>query len=369
MRSTQIEARAIAKIAAISLLIIAIAVLLAIVLLHTRTALRWTLAAVFLALALNPAVSLASRIDIAGRRPPRWAAILIVFISFAIAFAALIVIVIPPIVREIEMLARQLPTYVKDFEDWAEQSAAFRELNDRFDLTQVLSEQASSLPAKLGDAAGTAGSITVGLVKNLVAAITVLALAFFLSIDGKRFYESGLSRLSGDAEERGKRIGVRIAGVVRSYVSVTLLLSVTAGIFTWLACTLLGIDLAVPLAVIVAFCNLIPLVGLTIGGSLVAIVAAFHAFPGALIAWVVMFLIYQQLQDRVFQPLLFKGAVRVNPAVAIIAILVGAELAGLLGAVLAIPTASTIGVLVDELLLRRDGARQGVEPAAEPAGS
>ena len=373
MRASSIEVRAVAKIAAISLLVIAVAVLLALVILHTRTTLRWILAAIFLALALEPGVKLAQRVHVGGRYPPRWLAILFVFFAFAVVFAALVVIVIPPIIREIESLAQKLPTYVKDFESWAEQSPAFRDLNERFDLTQVLSQQASSLPSKLGDAAGTAGSITVALVTNLVAAVTVLALAFFLSLDGKRLFETGLGRLEPETATRGGRIGVRIAEVVRSYVSVSLLLAVMAGIFTWLACELLGIDLALPLAVIVGFCNLIPLVGLTIGGVLVAIVASLHSFPVALIIWVIAFLVYQQLQDRVLQPLFFKGAVRVNPAAAIIAILVGAELAGLLGALLAIPTAGAIGVVVDELVLRRDREpAQGAALAAgstEPAGS
>ena len=117
---------------------------------------------------------------------------------------------------------------------------------------------------------------------------------------------------------------------------------------TWLVLELLGVDLAVPLAVLVAFLDLIPLVGLTLGGLLVAIVATFHDFPTALIVWGVFFLIYQQLQDRVIQPLMYKNAVQIHPVIAIIAILVGAQLLGILGALLAIPIAASIGVLIDE---------------------
>jgi predicted PurR-regulated permease PerM len=96
-------------------------------------------------------------------------------------------------------------------------------------------------------------------------------------------------------------------------------------------------------------------------------VAAFHNFPEALIVWALLFIVYQQVQDRVIQPLLYKNAVRVHPAVAIIAILVGGELAGILGALLAIPTAATIGVLIDETLRwRRETSGQADEP---PAGA
>ena len=131
------------------------------------------------------------------------------------------------------------------------------------------------------------------------------------------------------------------------------MLAVAAGVFTWLVLELLGVDLAVTMGVIVGFLDLVPLVGFTVGGVLVAIVAAFHDFPGALIAWLIFFAVYQQVQDRVIQPLLYKNAVRVHPAVAIVAILVGGQLAGILGALLAIPTAATIGVLIDEALLWR----------------
>jgi predicted PurR-regulated permease PerM len=110
----------------------------------------------------------------------------------------------------------------------------------------------------------------------------------------------------------------------------------------------MGVDLAVTMGVIVGFLDLMPLIGFTIGGVFVALVVAFHDFPTALIIWAVLFVIYQQLQDRVIQPLLYQRAVRIHPVVAIVAILVGAELVGVLGALLAIPAAATIGVLIDE---------------------
>jgi predicted PurR-regulated permease PerM len=146
-----------------------------------------------------------------------------------------------------------------------------------------------------------------------------------------------------------RRVGGKIAGIVRSYVSVNVLLAGLAGVFTWLALELLGVDLAVPLAVLVAFLDLVPLIGFTVGGVLVAVVAALHDFPTALIVWLALFLIYQQLQDRVIQPIFYRSAVRIQPAVAVIVVLAGAQLAGILGALLAIPTAAALGAVFDEL--------------------
>jgi predicted PurR-regulated permease PerM len=269
-------------------------------------------------------------------------------------------------VREVEQLGSQLPTYVSDFENWANNSEQFRALNDKYDITQLLSQEASALPAHLGDAAGAAKDITVGLLNNLVEAVIVLTLAYFLLLDGARQFERATERLRSPDRDRVRRVGARIAGIVRSYVSVNLLLAAAAGVFTWLALELLGVDLAVPLAVLVAFLDLVPLIGFTIGGLLVAVVAALHDFPSALIVWLVLFVVYQQLQDRVIQPLFYRHAVQVHPALAIVVVLAGAQLAGILGALLAIPIAASLGAVFDELW---PSPAEGQSPEAGPVAA
>jgi predicted PurR-regulated permease PerM len=363
MDAAQIQARAVAKVVIVALAVIAGALLLTLVVLNVRTTLRWVVAAIFLALALAPAVGLVERARIRGRGLPRWLSILVVYVGFALFFVFVVLQVIPPIVREIEALASKLPTYVSDFEDWASKNEQFRELNEKYNITSTLSDQAKSLPSHLGGAATEARDVSITLVHNLIAAITVLAIAFFLLLDRGQLYMRAVGRLPRDAAERGRRIGEGVYRVVRSYVTVTLSLAVAAGVFTWLMLELLDVPLAVPLAVLVGFLDLIPLIGLTLGGLLVAIAAALTDFPTALIVWGVAFLVYQQLQDRVIQPLLFRGgAVRLNPAISIIAVLVGAELLGILGALIAIPVGASIGVIAGEVFPRR-----APEPPSEPA--
>ena len=368
MEAARIQARAVVKVAAISLVVIAAALLLAIIVLHVRTEIRWLFAALFLALAMNPAVDRVESLRVRGHRIfPRWLAILVVYVLVLALFVFLILQVVPPIIREFEHLGSKVPGYVHDFRQWANQNQQFQELNHKYNITLTLSQQASTIPSKLGGAASDVQTITVSILEHLLAAITILALTFFLLLDGRQQGERMLSRMQPENATRWRRIATRIAGVVKSYVSVNLLLAIAAGVFTWLSLELLGVDLAVTMGVIVGFLDLVPLIGFTVGGFFVAIVAAFHNFPGALIAWVALFLVYQQVQDRVIQPLLYKSAVRVHPAVAIIAILVGGELAGILGALLAIPTAATIGVLIDETLRwRREASDQ---TASQPADS
>lgn len=353
------------------LALLAAAVLLSLIVLHTRTTLQWVVIAVFFSLGVAPLVELVERVKVRDRGLPRWLAILLVYLLGFAFFVFVLLQVIPPMVKEVEKLTTQLPTYITDFEDWAEGSEEFDELNDKFDITKTLTDEAKALPARIGDAASTAGEITVQAASNVFAAITILALAFFLLLDRGKLYLGSVARLPGDAAARWRRIGEGVYRVVKSYISVSLLSAVMAGLFTWIMLEILGVPMAVPLAVLVAFLDLIPLIGFTLGGFLIAIVAAITDFPTAGIVWLAVFLVYQQLQDRVIQPLLFQQAVHLNPAISIVAILVGAELLGILGALIAIPVAGSIGVIAKELIPRDvergeplpAGAQ--VEPAAE----
>jgi predicted PurR-regulated permease PerM len=367
-----IQSRTVIKIVAIVIVSIGVAVLLNHVIVEIKTTIRWLCAAIFLALALSPLVDLVSKARIRARSLPRWAAILISYVLFFAVLTFLVLAVIPPIIHEVSRLGSKLPTYVKDFQQWAKDNEEFRQLNHKFHITSLLTQEAQSLPSKIGDAAGALQEITVGLLNNLVEAIVVLTLAFFLLLDGVSMFERITSRLREEYRVRIRRVGEKIARIVRSYVTVNLFLAVLAGVFTWLALELLGVDLAVPLGVLVAMLDLVPLIGFTVGGILVAVVAAFHDFPTALIVWVVLFLVYQQLQDRVIQPIFYKSAVRIQPAVAVLVVLAGAQLAGILGALLAIPTAAALGAIFDELWPRKpddDQDAEGAEPQPEGEGS
>ncbi len=365
MRATEIEARAVAKIVLVALFYAALAVLLAIAVLHSRTTLRWVVTAIFLALALDPAVGLIERIRIGGRPVPRVAAVLGALIAFLLALALLVLHVIPPIVSDIEGLGRKLPTYVTDFEQWAENNRQFAELNEKYDITAKLSDQAASLPSTLGSGATEVGNATVSILEHLLAAITILTLTVFLLLEGKGMFDRGTARLQAGQRDRARRIGTRIAAVVRSYVTVNVVLAVAAGTVTFAFLEVIGLHLALPLAVLVAFLDLVPLLGLTIGGVLVAAVLAIDGQPYDALIWLGLFIGYQQLQDRVIQPIMYRGgALKVNPVVAIVAVLVGANLGGVLGALIAIPVAASLGVILDELVLSGSpGGSAEPEPA------
>jgi predicted PurR-regulated permease PerM len=118
---------------------------------------------------------------------------------------------------------------------------------------------------------------------------------------------------------------------------------------------ILGIPFAVPLAVLVAFFDLIPLVGSTIAGAVIAIVASIVGFPGKLIAWVIFLVVYQQVENNVIQPVVYRRTVAIHPLLVIVAVLIGGSLLGILGALLAIPIAATVQILVKEWWQFRNG--------------
>ena len=361
MNTLQIDSRAVFRIVAITILTAAAAVLLGLIAIRIETTIRWFVTATFLALVLAPGVELIQRITIRGWNPPRWLAAVLTFILAFFALGFLILSVIPPMVDEVAKIGTLGPGYVKDLENWANNNGQFADLNSQYHLTATLQGQVTQLPGDFSSAAGDLESFTVGLLKHLVSAITVLVLAFFLLLEGPGLLDRILTWIGGEHERRGRLIAAGVYGVVRGYVTVNLALAVAAGLFTWGMLELLGVDLAVPLAILVAIFDLVPLIGLTIGGLVVAIVAALHSFPDAMLIWIVAFVAYQQLQDRVVQPLLYGRAVKVNPLIAILVLFAGAQIAGILGALLAIPVAASIAVVFKVF--------QGRDPDPDPAAS
>ena len=148
-----------------------------------------------------------------GRRPPRWLAILIVFVASFVALVFLVLHVIPPMVGEVEEVAKHGPAYVQDLEEWANDSGAFQELNEKYDLTEDAERADREDP---GRARATRPSeledISVGLLKNLISAAHRLVLAFFLLLEGPGMLDRFLTWLGGERERRGRRM---VAGRLR----------------------------------------------------------------------------------------------------------------------------------------------------------
>ncbi|MDQ6916001.1 MAG: AI-2E family transporter, partial [Actinomycetota bacterium] len=201
------------------------------------------------------------------------------------------------------------------------------------------------LPSRLSSAAGTLKSVTVGVFAAATQLITVLTIAFLLLLDGQRLLEAAFRLMRSDREARYRKVAGDVYRAISGYVAGNLLISVIAGTVTYITLKILGVPFAAPLSVLMAFLDLIPIVGATIGGLAIGIVTAFHDFPTSTIIWVIVFIVYQQVENNLLQPIIYRRTVNVPPLAVIVAVLIGGSLLGVLGALVAIPIAAMVQIL------------------------
>ncbi|MFL5842586.1 MAG: AI-2E family transporter [Thermoleophilaceae bacterium] len=324
----------------VRILLVTIAVLATLYFLYLiRTVLGLLFIALFVAIALAPAVEFFAR-----RGVPRSLAILLTYIALLASIFGIGLAVVPPIVNGVNDFVGNVPGYVDDLRH----SKSFRKYDDKYNITPKLKEQAEKLPTHISDAVSGLRTVTVGVFGALVQLITILVMAFFILLDGRRFFGFLVRELGPQRAERIERIGEDVYAAVVGYVAGNILISVIAGVGAYVMMRILGIPFAVPLAVLVGLFDLLPLVGSTIAGVVVGIVAAIVGFPGKLIAWVIYLIVYQQVENNVLQPVVYKRTVQIHPLLVIVAVLIGGSLLGVLGALLAIPIAATVQILTKE---------------------
>ena len=318
-----------------------------------RSVLGLLLIAVFLAVALGPAVDRIKRLKL-----PRAASIIAVFLSLFLAIFLIGLIVVPPIVDEVGAFADDVPNYIDDIRA----NDTLRDYDDKYDITKKLEDQASSLPSRLGDAAGALQAVTVGVFSTVLQLVTVLTITFFLLLDGGRIVNFILAQTRTHHQARMRAVAADIYGATGGYVAGALTLATAAGLSTYILLSILNVPFAVPLAVLMAFFDLIPLVGSTIGGVLVGLVTLFADFPQDTLVWVVFVVAYQQVENNVLQPLVYRRAVNLHPLAVITAILIGSNLLGVLGALVAIPIAAAIQITLKDIWANRPSS------VIDPAG-
>jgi predicted PurR-regulated permease PerM len=326
--------------AVVRIILVAISVVAALYFLYLiRSVVGMLFIAIFLAIALGPVVEFFVR-----RKVKRGLAILITYVLLLASVFGLGLLVVPPIVSGVNDFVDNVPGYVDDLRN----SKTFAKYDDKYNITPKLQEQAQKLPSHLSDAATGLRTVTVGVFGVIIQLVTILVMTFFLLKDGKAMLRFAFRELGPERGPRMEKIGEDVYRAVGGYVAGNLLISVIAGLLSYVVMLILGIPFAVPLAVLVAFLDLIPLVGSTIAGGVIAIVAAVVGFPGKLIAWVIFLVVYQQVENNVIQPVVYRRTVAIHPLIVIVAVLIGGSLLGVLGALLSIPVAATVQIVIKE---------------------
>jgi predicted PurR-regulated permease PerM len=318
-----------------------------------RKPITWLVIAAFIAVAMSGPVNLLHR------RMKRGLAIALAYLALIMIPIALGALIIPSLVDQIENFADNVPEYAQDVTEFVQENETLQNLNEKYDITSEIESAANDLPSKIGDAAGILQDIGVGLVNSIFAAITILILSVFMVAGGDRWAQAFVNAQPLDRRERVGRALRHIADAIGNYVAGALLQATIAGVTAFIVLTILGAPFAGPLALVVAFFDLIPVVGATIAAVLIAIVMIFVNFPIGLIIWVIWAIGYQQIENYVIQPQIQRRAVAVEPFVVLVAVLFGSTLFGILGAILAIPTAATLQIVWREY---RDYRRELITP-------
>ena len=327
--------------------LITVAVLLEVIWI-ARHVLTWILISLFLALALNPAVEWFQRRGL-KRRGAAAAATYLVTLGFLVGIGFLFV---PTLVHQSNEFVQKLPDYAHDI---THGRGRLGFLETKYHIQERIQDAVKKGGAtKVLGLSGAAVSVARGVITIVVATVTIAFMTFFMLLEGPRWMERFYGFLPERSQERWRKVGYDIYRTIGGYVTGNLLISLIAGGLTTVVLLIMGVPYAVALGLIVAILDLIPLAGATIAAILIGAVAFIHSIVAGIVV-VVFFVVYQQVENHLLQPVIYGRTVQLSPLTVLISILIGAELAGILGALAAIPVAGSIQVLlVDWLRYRRE---------------
>jgi predicted PurR-regulated permease PerM len=320
----------------------------------TGRVLTWIVIAAFFAVALNPAVTWVQRRAAFGKR---WLATLLVFLLALVLLGGLVALFVVPLVHEGTQVAANFPKIV---EDARAGRGPVGGLIDRFNLAEYAQKNA----ARFREYAGRLGAPTLvvlrGAATSVAGIVTIFVLSYLMVLEAPKVVDGFLALFDERRAHRIRRVGRDCAKTITGYLTGNLLISVICGALTYAVLAIMGVPYAGLIALFVGLVDLIPLVGATLG-AIVAALAGFVESTTAGIVVIVFFVLYQQLENHLLQPLIFARTVKVNPLTVLIAILIAVELAGILGALLAIPVAGIIQIIARDLWDTRSG-----RPKPEP---
>jgi predicted PurR-regulated permease PerM len=297
--------------------------------------------ALFIAAGLDPIVGWLVR-----HRFPRWAAVLTVIVVGLSVVAAFLAAAIPPLTHEATSLANQVPHYLADLKD---RSSELGKLNAKYDIQSRLTKALSSGGTSLIGGVLGAGELVLSTFSEILA-VAVLSIYFLAGLPGIKVFIYRL--IPHSRRPRAILIGDEILAKVGGYVLGNFITSVIAGLGTFIWLLIFGVPYPLLLAMFVAFLDLIPVIGSSVGGAIVSLVALTVSLPVA-IATLAFYIAYRLAEDYLIVPRIMNRTVQVPAIVSLVAVLIGGVLLGIVGALVAIPVAAAIRLLLQEIAIRR----------------
>ncbi len=335
-------------------LLTTLGVLLALWLLYRlQTVVVWTILALFLAVALNPAVDW-----MAGRRVPRALAILLAYAGVLIVVAGVAALVAPPLFQQGTALVHALQQ-PGGLTTEVQRIAAPLGLDG---FVNGLRPQLDAIPGQLAGQLGSVTTVTVSTIGTVTAELSILVLAFFFLHDGAGLVEGSVRLFPEARRPAASRVLEHSSDAIAGYIRGNLAISAIAGLSALAGMLVLGVPYALPLAVLLAVIDLIPMVGVTLG-AIPVVLAALSVSPVTAVIMLVYIVVYQQIESNVLNPLIYGRSDQLPALTVFLAFLVGSLLWGILGALIAIPAADIIRILVREWQAAR------ADRTAVPAGT
>jgi predicted PurR-regulated permease PerM len=318
----------------------------------------WVLIAIFFAVVLRPIVNFLNR----RARIPRGVATALVLITVISALGFMSYVFIRPIAKQTTTFLEDLPTTVKEAQ---EGKGTVGKLVKRYNVEDWVNRNQPRLQKEVTNLGNSAVDVARGVFNTIIASLTILVLTILFLLEGGEIFRSALRFLPAHRRERVERVAERSAKAVTGYVAGNLLISIIAGVSTYTFLTIVGVPFASVLALWVGFADLIPLVGATLGAIPTVAVAFLHSTTAG-IATLIFYVLYQQFENHVLQVTIMSRTVALKPLSVLLSVLIGVELFGLLGALLAIPAAGVIKVVATEWVAwrRPDLVRPDREPSS-----
>ncbi|MEW2514260.1 AI-2E family transporter [Streptomyces sp. NPDC046870] len=325
---------------------------------HARRVLIWAVIALLLAVSLHPAV------EALRRRVPRCrrsVATLLVFLAAAVAVGAVVALFVIPLAQEGSRLAGRLPAMIRDAQAGR---GPVGNLLERTHALQYVQRHQAQIRAFATGLSTPVLKFIRGAATTATGALTIFVLAYLMVLEGPKAIDRSLALVDSASAARIRRVGGACARTVNGYLTGNLLISCVCGVLTYLMLLVSGVPFAGLLALFVALTDLIPLVGATIGAVVASAVAFVHSMPAGIGA-IVFFVVYQQAENHLLQPLILSRTVKLNPLTVLLAILIAAEVAGILGALLAIPVTGVLQVVLGDVWAHRKSRRLRLPMSAD----
>jgi predicted PurR-regulated permease PerM len=309
---------------------------------NARSVLVLIVVSAFLAVGLNPGVEW-----LMNRGLRRSLAVAVVFVGVISFFVGFGFAVVPPLVTQTRELVESLPALL----DELQRSATIRQLDEQYDVIGRAQDYVAS--GALGERA-FGGIVGVGRVVlgAVFSAVTVLILTLYFLASLPSIKRQTYRLVPSSRRERVRLLGDEILTRIGGYVSGAITVAGLAGVSSYLFLTIVSLDYALPLSMLVGIFALVPMVGATIAGVVVCSVGFVDSVATGL-ACVVFYAIYQQIENYVIYPRVMRRSVDVPAAATIMAALLGGALLGVVGALLAIPTAAAVLLVIREVWIPR----------------